>query len=279
MSADLVFRPAGVPTGVPMPGRHELATIEAQCSLVANRLLPPDHPCARKPEKVLVIALLGRNIGINNPLTACQYIFDIKGRPHIGYLGLKAALELRGYLVAFDESCDEKKATVIGRCPGDPRDWPIRRVTFTMADAVTAGLPARNPNYKTIPKTMLKARALTTWVNENAASVKLGLDQGGFLLAEDPVDLTDAVEISADTPDGEVIDAELVDDTDPALAEFVADWRAACETNDVTPAQSAAVLTKATGGVASKAAGVPAELRADAVHALRLFVEQMGDAA
>lgn len=273
-STELVLRPT---TSALTISEHEQRRLQGEINLILRSSLVPDA-VRGKPEEMLTIALYGRALGL--PLIASlQHIVVIKGRPFVETKALGAVLNERGIQWMFEET-SATTCTVMGRHPNDPKDWPLRRLTFTMAEAQAGGLTS-NECYRKHPADMLRHRTLGKWVRANVPEVMMGMQSAGIFLAES--DLDQPIPQTFD-PD-EVVDGELEppatqphDDTQ-AGAVFVAEWRTICETNEVTAAQSAAVLTKATGGASSKAAGVPSEMRADALHALQLFIETLGAAA
>lgn len=107
-----------------------------------------------KPANVLVAVQLGMELGVS-PMQALQNIAVINGRPMIFGDLLPAIIFQSGLLESIHEEGDEKAAS----CTVKRKEHePITR-TFTMAEAEKAGLPARNPTYKTYPKRMLQMRA------------------------------------------------------------------------------------------------------------------------
>jgi hypothetical protein len=243
-------------------------------------MLRGDHPLIPanlkgKPDDILVVAMYGHTLGL--PLMASlRHIVLVNGKPFVESVGLQACAERHhGVRVMFKET-DAEKATVIGRKDSDP-DWmPPRELTFTIEDAKRANLTGKD-TYKSYPAAMLRHRAMGHWIKANAPEVLIGLFELGFGGVVDDVQNQPEAFDEDEILEGEIEPA--APPRDVALDVFVAEWRTVCETNGVTASQSAAVLTKATGGAASKAASVPADMRADALHALQLFVEQMGDAA
>jgi hypothetical protein len=136
--------------------RDEWSVMLEQASmLVKTGFLPKD---INTPEKAVAVMLKGRELNIP-PMHALSTIAVIQGKPTVSP-ELMAALVERDYgsnaLIVEETDSDH---CVVSCCkPG----WDKRRVvSFTMAEATNAGLPNKNPTWKTYPEAMLRSRAIS----------------------------------------------------------------------------------------------------------------------
>jgi len=108
----------------------------------------------KSPANVMVVVQLGMELGVS-PMQSIQSMYVVNGRPSI-FGDLPLAIVYRsGLLEQIEEQGDEKSSSCTVKRKGYP---PITR-TFSMAEAVRAGLPKRNPTYETYPKRMLQFRS------------------------------------------------------------------------------------------------------------------------
>lgn len=154
--SELALRHSDVPAS--LPDQMELAK-----ALSTSGLLP-DH-LRNRPENILALFYAAQSVNI--PIwQAFQSMQVISGKVGMS-ADLHRALILRaGHTFRVVESTDQK-ATVVGVRRDDP-DRYEHKATFTLADAVTAGI-ANGTSWKKYPKAMLIARA-TTLLARNAFS-------------------------------------------------------------------------------------------------------------
>jgi hypothetical protein len=105
------------------------------------------------PAAIAAAILYGDELGIG-PMQALAKIAVIKGRPALLAEAQRALVAAAGHEIWFEEST-ATRAIAAGRRHGSDR---IGRITWTLDDAKRAGL-AGQPNYRTYPAEMLRARA------------------------------------------------------------------------------------------------------------------------
>lgn len=121
-------------------------------SKVANTEFVP-KALRGKPEAVLACILAGAEAGVS-PMQALSKIHVVDGRPAMS-AELMRALVLRHGHEIWIEDLTTTACTVAGCRSGSAR---TSRVTWTMDDARTAGLSAKD-NWRKYPRSMLQARA------------------------------------------------------------------------------------------------------------------------
>ena len=143
---------AGLPAVTAPPSPAEWEAMKQQAAVIARSGLAPK--AVNTPEKVLVIALKGRELSVP-PMQALSHIHVIEGKPAMS-AELMVALVLRaGHKVRVIESSAER-CVVEGVRADDPHH--ASRETFSMADARAAGVAGKQV-WKQYPKAMLRARA------------------------------------------------------------------------------------------------------------------------
>lgn len=105
------------------------------------------------PAAIAAAILYGDELGIG-PMQALAKIAVIKGRPALLAEAQRALVAAAGHEIWFEEST-ATRAIAAGRRQGSDR---IGRITWTLDDAKRAGL-AGQPNYRSYPAEMLRARA------------------------------------------------------------------------------------------------------------------------
>jgi hypothetical protein len=151
-----------------------MAVWEKQAAILARSPMSPDRFKA-KPDEILIAYFGLHDIGVRPGPNSLHKCYVVKGKP--GYMAQlqKAVAHRHGWDVEPVEGrCDHESATVRIRRSGTDEPW--RHVTFTMEDAVRAGLPDSNPTYKTYPTDMLIARATTRAIGRYCPEVLLGID-------------------------------------------------------------------------------------------------------
>jgi hypothetical protein len=245
--------------------------MNAEAKLLARSSLIPSA-LRNKPEEIVTIALMGRSLGLSM-LDAALYIPIINGRPFVETKALGAMLNARGYQWMFEETTAER-CTVMGRHPNDPKDWPLRRLTFTMAEAKAAGL-TKNPAYGSAPADMLRHRTLGKWVRANTPEILTGLASMGLGLVEADGEVTEPARV--DLSGGDVIEGELVDNDVPVTTEQVTEswgalWSAACKTHGADRAVASALAEYVTQGKHARGADIEHEAdRTALLEALKLW--------
>lgn len=178
---------------------HERATLERDAKMLAGSGLVPEY-FRGKPNDVLIAGLALRDVGVRLSVTTIGMVYVVKGKP-----GFMAQLQIaiahkHGIEIQFDQAeCNETTATCQIK---DRNGW--HRVTFTMADAIRAKLPAQNPTYGTYPDRMLLARSVTKAIGMYFPEIKLGFaDPGDVADYDDTFASEDApLEAEADAEPG-----------------------------------------------------------------------------
>lgn len=124
-------------------------------TMVSNSLLAPKD-FRGKPEDTLVAMMLGNELGLN-PMQAIQNIAVINGRPSIYGDALLALVQNHPTFESINESFDD--VTMTATCKVKRRGCEAAIVTFSQADASTAGLWAKAGPWTNYPKRMLQMRA------------------------------------------------------------------------------------------------------------------------
>lgn len=113
-----------------------------------------------KPQDVLVAMEMGRSIGLS-PLSAVQNIAVINGKPSLyGDAVLAVCSGHPEFENINEEKLYDKDNKLLGyRCSVKRRDRDLVTKTFTIEDAVTAKLWAKEGPWKSYPERMLQMRA------------------------------------------------------------------------------------------------------------------------
>lgn len=217
--------------------RDEWAVIREQAGVIATSGLAPDRMTA---DQVAVVALKGRELGVP-PMQALSHIHVIKGKPTLSAEMMRALIVRAGHRIRIVENT----AT---RCvlQGIRRDDPdhVTEVVWDADRAKRAGLGG--DNYRKFSEAMLLARATTELGRAMFADVLMGASYTPDELGAE-VDYADGGATVTVVPDDDVIDAEVVDDTDepdqedgnPERDALIAQLRSS--SSDLTPEQLHAV--------------------------------------
>lgn len=130
-------------------------------------------------DQLFIVLMTGRELGIT-PTVALRNIGAFKGKTVISSQLQLAKVNDAGYLTEIVENTNTK-ATVSVQKHGRPAYVK----SFTMEDAVRAGLPERNALYMTNPATMLLNRAIGLACRYGAPEVMNGLYNQDELLEVD----------------------------------------------------------------------------------------------
>jgi hypothetical protein len=120
-------------------------------------------------DQLFIVLMTGREMGLP-PTVALRNIGSFKGKTVISSQLQLGKVKEAGYTVKIIENTDAQATVSVGRKGEDPY---VK--TFTMADAVKAGLLDRNALYKTNPSTMLLNRAIGLACRYGAPEVLNGL--------------------------------------------------------------------------------------------------------
>ena len=165
--------PAAVPM-VPPPGSlmEWAAEARAAASIAESLARTSFAPKAfqGKPQEITAAILTGGEMGMS-PMASLRSIHMIQGTPSLSAHAQRGVALGKGHRVWVEESTD-KKAVVCGQRAGTD---DVQRSTWTIARAEQAGLPNKNPNWKTQPQAMLVARASSEVCRLIAADALLGM--------------------------------------------------------------------------------------------------------
>lgn len=254
MAENSPVRVAGLPAVSGPPSPTEWESMKQQASMIARSGLAPK--AVSTPEKVLVIAMKGRELSIP-PMQALSQIHIVEGKPTLSSELMVALVRRAGHKVRIIES-NAERCTVEGVRADDP-DFP-QQITWTMDDAKRAGVAGKT-NWKNYPTAMLLARAISALCRFLFADVlmgasytpeELGADEVGYEVngdgepSEAPRDETAANEQPKnDDANEDIEDAEVVEDDEPA-PEPVSQSDTSNQGEKVTNDQLRALREKAT---------------------------------
>jgi hypothetical protein len=152
----------------------------------------------KKPEQVVMIANLGRSLGVSFDV-ACQNINSIQGKPAISVHLITALARKAGIDWELIKDCEQvinkegKVADLITTIRFFRFNDKLKRVitndiSYTWNDAVKAGY-ATKTNWKEKPKNMLRARCISEGVRFVGSDVLMGVfyEQGEMLDATNQV--------------------------------------------------------------------------------------------
>jgi hypothetical protein len=236
-------------------------------------------------EAVIQVATFGAALGSPSPVVTWENVDLIRGRTSLRSLAVLGIAQgawghRRKVWARWMHSDAEKLTKAI--LDGYHVDWPeqwrkdMHREVFTMEDAVRAGYVSKNPNYKTMPDTMLQRRCAKNFVKAVCPEVIMGLSD----LIGQPI-VIDA-EVLSFTDDGDIVDAEIVEDVQgdgPKVGEtttvdpWPTAWSSMCRSAGMGADESAALIRFASEGRVSKSADLEPHLRPDAEQALTHVVD------
>ncbi len=193
------------------------ASVDYARKLSASDLLPKSYQ--GKPQNVLLAVEFGRSLGLD-PITAINMTHVVQGKPTasaqlVGALVRRAGHKLRVKGDKTTATCKIVRA--------DDPEFTFE-ATWTMQDAKDAGLLS-NPVWKTYPKAMLKARAITECARDACPEVLAGISHTAEEIGGPPEVIqaqTTQPEVTLPDPEPEVHDAVLIDDDtlpDPTMDE------------------------------------------------------------
>jgi hypothetical protein len=243
-----------------------------QAATIGNALcrtaFVPDH-YRGKPEEAAAAILFGYAIGFN-PTQALQSIAVIKGKPSLYARSMVALVLSRGHSITTVSKTDAS-VTVSGQRLGST---DVITETWDIARATKAGYTS-NAKYKTDPQAMLYARAASDVCRQIAPDVLSGLTYSTeeMSLVDIPqpartpqarpttiraaITKTPTPEMVVDTTTGEILDAEIVDDT-PPMATKTQRHQIAATLGTTDPGEIAAALSASLGREISSGADLTA---------------------
>ena len=134
-------------------------------------LAPKDYQ--NKPENTLVAIQMGLEVGLH-PMQAIQNIAVINGRPSLWGDAMLALVQSHPDCDSIDEDFDDAAMTAI--CVVRRRGHGPHKVTFSKADAETAGLWKKQGPWTQYPKRMLQVRARSFACRDKFSDALKGLN-------------------------------------------------------------------------------------------------------
>lgn len=164
-------------------------------------------PDVKSVSLAVVKMMAGRSVGFD-PFVSMDSIHIINGKATFSARALAALVKGSPKYDYRIPALDDQACTVVIYRTHGPRlsDWEeIGGYTFTMAKALAAGLPQKNPTWKKFPENMLFARALSNAVRFHCNDVSVG----NFPLYTTEEMLEQSQDIDLDrvsfTEDGEIV--------------------------------------------------------------------------
>lgn len=156
----------------------------------------PDDVAEQKVNDLVVIGMALAELDLRLSVNTLPQCYVVHGRPaFMAQIQIALAARHGCHIVPLDEASGEDEAVV--KAFGKDGQW--HRVSFNMAQAVKAGFPGKNPNYKSMPAQMLMARAVTKAITLHCPEAKFGLPEGDRFEADaievDSHDVTDIPEL------------------------------------------------------------------------------------
>lgn len=200
------------PSGVALTNLDELYRFAQY--VAASPFAPKDF---KDPVSIVVAVQYGAELGLS-PMAALANIAVINGKPSVYGDVMLALVRASGLLENIRETVTGEGDKMVATCLVKRFGEDEHEEVFSMADAITAGLPARNPTYKTYPKRMLKFRARGFALRDKFGDVLKGLvsreeaeDMEPTRPAPRPVvSLKDRLKANAAPVEPEAIDAEEI---------------------------------------------------------------------
>lgn len=150
----------GREVGLPSPEAVNYMTSIANL-LTRSALITPDMGTDPEQIKANAIAkmLVGRGLGITDPMQALQDIYIVKGKIFIGYPQMIGVMLRRGFRLEWLERSEKRAALKVE----PPANYPMLPETFefTIEDAQKAGLVRDGSQYRIRPRVMLTARVVS----------------------------------------------------------------------------------------------------------------------
>lgn len=162
---------AAPPRGIDLPAADEWNKLKVLAATVANSGLVGRH-LRGNTDACLVVILKGRELRLP-PMEAVNSIFVIEGTPTLRASTMSALVLRDGHDMWPDDACDPTRAVVHARRRPDGTYGELVTVTYTIEEARTAGLLAKD-NWKRHPGDMLVARCTSRTGRRMFADVLMG---------------------------------------------------------------------------------------------------------
>lgn len=129
----------------------ELATLMSE-----SQLVPKDY--IKAPHNILVAMMMGSEVGLK-PMQALQNIAVINGRPSVWGDAALAIVRSHPLCEYVNEKVNGQGDSMIATCEVKRRGQPATVQTFSVQDAIGAGLWGKQGPWKQYPRRMLQMRA------------------------------------------------------------------------------------------------------------------------
>ena len=214
-------RGASLPAVTAPPSPAEWQAMKQQASVIARSGLAPK--AVSTPEKVLVIAMKGRELSIP-PMQALSHIHIVEGKPTLSAELMTALVRRAGHKLRVSEWTDEQ-CVLEGIRADDPEH--VQTTSFTAEEAKVAGLLNKSV-WKNYRQAMLFSRCVSKHCRSQFADVLMGAsyvpEELGAEVDEDgrPIGGELEVEVHREPPvqsenaEPEAEDAEVVEE-EPAV--------------------------------------------------------------
>jgi hypothetical protein len=193
----------------------EYSTLKDQARMVVRSGLAPK--AVNTPEKVLVIAMKGRELGVPI-MQALSHIHIVDGKPTISSELMAALVQRAGHRLRVLET-DSEHCVVQGVRSDDP-EYP-QKLAWSMDDAHKAGVANKN-TWKNYPAAMLRARAISALCRFAFADVLMGASYTPEELGAEVDEEGQVVEGGGSVQEAEVTISEADPEPDLATEEQVA---------------------------------------------------------
>jgi hypothetical protein len=121
-----------------------------------------------------VKVIAGKQLGVG-PIASMSNIFVVQNRLMLGYPLVAALVKRSGRYDYRVKKLDNTECVLTFRERADDQTWEdVGDSSFTIQDAMTAGIAQRNGAWKTYPRNLLFARALTNGVRFYCPDIFMG---------------------------------------------------------------------------------------------------------
>lgn len=146
--------------GLPSPESINFMTSVANL-LTRSALITPDMGNDPETIKANAIAkmLVGRGLGITDPMQALQDIYIVKGKIFVGYPQMIGIMLRKGFQLEWKERTATRACLMVTPPPSYP--MMAEEFEYTLEDAKKAGLVRQGSQYEMRPRVMLSARVVS----------------------------------------------------------------------------------------------------------------------
>jgi hypothetical protein len=165
----------------------QLATVadmrETAAIMVQSKMLPAGY---ENPSQVFVGLQYGAELGLR-PMTAINSIAVIRGKPTLWGDAALGMVKSCGLLTKFSEKVTGVGKAMVAEVMSEREDKFTVETTFSVEDAITAGLWGKTGPWKTHPKRMLKYKARAFNLRDNFPDILKGLHLQEEMVGEEDI--------------------------------------------------------------------------------------------